>query len=172
MPTQEEGREPQRARSLSPARPPRHSPRPGPRRAFTPAGRARSGSRAGVRTRAAPAAPGPRRCSEASVCLQVWSHVPRNCSCLESALNYFPISRQVRRRRPALARERGGGAYGRGEAYKRRGAEPALQSPGRSLAEGRNPSRGAGEQGSKGAGGVVCWRAKTERANLAGQMLQ
>lgn len=113
-----------RRRAKTPARPQsltsasaETSPRPGPRRALTPAGRARSGSRAGVRTQAAPAAPGPRRCSEASACLQVLSHVPRNCSCQGSALNHFPISRQVRRRRPALARERGGGAHGRGQAY-------------------------------------------------------
>lgn len=100
-------------------------PRPGPRRALTPAGRARSGSRAGVRTRAAPAAPGPRRRSEASAWLQVLWRALRNCSCLRSAQNHFPISRQERRRRPDLARERGGGAYGRGGVHQSRGGARA-----------------------------------------------
>lgn len=123
--TQGERREPQH----SPARPPRHPPptppRPGPRRALTPAGRARSGSRAGVRTRAGPAAPGPRRRSEASAWLQVLWRALRNCSCLRSAQNHFPISRQERRRRPDLARERGGGAYGRGGVDQSRGGARA-----------------------------------------------
>lgn len=81
----------------------RDIPRPGPRRARQTAGRARSGSRAGVRTRTALAAPGPAPRSRASARPQVPPPACRNHGCRRRAQMHFPISRQARRRRLGLA---------------------------------------------------------------------
>lgn len=129
--TQGEGREPQH----SPARPPRHpppQPRPGPRRVLTPAGRARSGNRAGVRTRVAPAAPGPRRRSEASAWLQVlWRALRTAAASGVHRTTFLSPAKSVGAAR--TWRASAGAERTEGAGWASRGAEPARQGPGRSL---------------------------------------
>lgn len=90
------------------------SPRPGPRRARPPAGRARSGSRAGVSVRAALAAPGPGAAWRGVSVTAGPAAAHGDCGRRRRSQKHFSISRQALRRRPGQARGRAG-ARGRGQ---------------------------------------------------------
>lgn len=160
--TQGEGREPQH----SPARPPRHpppQPRPGPRRALTPAGRARSGSRAGVRTRVAPAAPGPRRRSEASAWLQVlWRALGTAAASGVHRTTFLSPAKSVGAAR--TWRASAGAERTEGAGWTSRGAEPARPGPWEEpIGEAETRERSPGTETAGPCYSRGCENLKTDR---------